>query len=101
MPLRRTPIPSRAEAEDDGRRLVLTWGTETTRIDAVTLRRNCPCAGCVDEMTGERTLRDDSVDPEVRILEIARVGRYALQLGFSDGHATGLFTYASLSNGMT
>jgi DUF971 family protein len=57
------------------------------------LRVACPCAGCVDEMTGRRILREDDVPPDVHPIVISPVGRYALRFDWSDGHGTGIFPY--------
>ncbi len=60
------------------------------------LRLACPCAGCVDEMTGRRILRDDDVAHGVHPLAIRYVGRYALRFDWSDGHGTGIYPFEFL-----
>lgn len=60
------------------------------------LRLLCPCAGCVDEMTGVRTLEPRHVDEHVYPTAIHYVGRYGLQLVWSDGHSTGIYTFEYL-----
>ena len=60
------------------------------------LRCACPCAGCVDELTGKKTLRDDSVPQDVRALRITPVGRYAVTIHWSDGHDTGIYSFERL-----
>lgn len=57
------------------------------------LRIACPCAGCVDESTGERIVREDVIPEDVRPIRIAPVGRYAIQIQWSDGHGTGIYTF--------
>ena len=57
------------------------------------LRVACPCAGCVDELTGKRILVPDSVPTGIHPLAIHYVGRYALQFEWSDGHSTGIFPF--------
>jgi len=57
------------------------------------LRVACPCAACVDEMTGERILVPDSVPAGIHPLAIHYVGRYAIQFDWSDGHTTGIFPF--------
>lgn len=61
-----------------------------------TLRRACPCASCVDELTGERMLAAESVSDEILATEVESVGRYALRVSFGDGHDTGLYTFRAL-----
>jgi DUF971 family protein len=60
------------------------------------LRMECPCAVCVDELTGRRTLKETSVPQDVHPNGIERVGRYAIQIYWSDGHTTGLYTWERL-----
>jgi DUF971 family protein len=60
------------------------------------LRLACPCAGCVDEMTGRRILRAEDVAPDVHPLAIRYVGRYALRFDWSDGHGTGIYPFEFL-----
>ncbi len=81
----------------DGTRLRIAWrdGVVSEYVPRY-LRLLCPCAGCVDEMTGVRTLDPARVDPGVYPTAIHYVGRYALQFVWSDGHATGLYTFELL-----
>ena len=60
------------------------------------LRLLCPCAGCVDEMSGQRTLKPEDVKEDVRAKQFLPVGNYALRFDFSDGHRTGLYSYELL-----
>ncbi len=60
------------------------------------LRLKCPCASCVHELTGENLLDPKSVPDDVRPLKIALVGRYAIQINWSDGHTTGIYAYERL-----
>lgn len=60
------------------------------------LRLACPCANCVDEMTGVRRLVDAEVPADVHPLSIAPVGRYAVHFNWSDGHTSGIYTFALL-----
>ena len=57
------------------------------------VRFQCPCAGCVDEKTGVRTLRREDVRPDVHPRAISLVGRYALQINWSDQHGSGMFSF--------
>ena len=60
------------------------------------LRLSCPCAVCIEEMTGRKILRDDAVADDVHPLSIQPVGRYAIQIQWSDGHGTGIYTWERL-----
>jgi len=76
-------------------RIVWTDGREDV-LTAAVLRRACPCASCVNEWTGEKMLRDESVSEEIGFGSMSLVGRYAVNFVFSDGHNTGLFTFKTL-----
>jgi DUF971 family protein len=60
------------------------------------LRFECPCATCVDEMTGKRTLKKESLKPDVKPMVIQPVGRYAVHIEWSDGHRTGMYHFDRL-----
>lgn len=60
------------------------------------LRCLCPCAGCVDESTGVKTLVDNSVPADVHPEQVTPVGRYALTVHWSDGHNTGIYSFETL-----
>jgi DUF971 family protein len=60
------------------------------------LRGRCPCASCVDEVTGQRVVSVADVAEDVRPTEMGFSGNYALRFNWSDGHHTGLYTWAYL-----
>ncbi len=60
------------------------------------LRRNCPCASCIDEWTGAPILKPESVSDTLTAKSIESVGRYALTIHFSDGHTTGIYSFPLL-----
>ncbi len=60
------------------------------------LRLACGCAMCRDEWSGEPRIGPGTVPGGVTVRESRPVGRYGLQLTFSDGHGTGIFTFDRL-----
>lgn len=83
--------------EESESEISIKWSDETeTRYSAPQLRRACPCAGCVNEWTGEKILRDEAVSEDLKFSHISIVGRYALNFHFSDGHETGIFSFKYL-----
>ena len=60
------------------------------------LRLACPCAGCVDELSGMRRLREGSISKDIHPLAMEPTGRYAVRFHWSDGHSTGIYTYEHL-----
>lgn len=83
--------------EETDSNISITWsdGTET-KYNAAELRRACPCAGCIDEWTGAKLLKADDIGDDMTFDHISIVGRYALNFHFSDGHETGIFSFAYL-----
>ena len=81
----------------DGKALEIQWQDGHVSVyEPRYLRLNCPCAGCVDEMTGQRTLMPSMVPEGIYPTAIHYVGRYALQFIWSDGHDTGFYTFETL-----
>ena len=62
------------------------------------LRLKCPCAHCIDEMTGKLLLNSTQVPTYVHPKNIETVGRYALRIHWSDNHNTGIYTFKMLRN---
>ena len=60
------------------------------------LRINCPCAACVDEFSGERILDEKNISKNITPIKSNFVGNYALQIYWSDGHKTGIYTWELL-----
>ena len=60
------------------------------------LRVNCACAECVEEWTQRRILDPAMVDANIRAEDYLRIGRYALQFLWSDGHYTGIYPFEIL-----
>jgi DUF971 family protein len=77
--------------------LTVRWQDgRATKFAPKWLRARCPCAGCVEEWTGKRTTGEAQVEASVRCRGLQQVGNYAVQLEFSDGHNTGIFSWDTL-----
>ena len=85
--------PTQIIEENDAEVSIIWSDGKEIKYEASALRRVCPCAGCVNEWTGERMLKPDSVTDGMSFKNIAVVGRYALNFNFSDGHDTGIFSF--------
>lgn len=90
------PVPSeitRANVHD----ILIRWkdGHESV-YPARDLRLACPCAGCVDETTGVQRIHPAAIREEVHPLKISPVGNYAIQISWSDGHRTGIYSFKYL-----
>jgi len=90
------PIPSKIELRSR-QQLAIMWSDgKETLLSTYDLRIQCPCASCVDEMTGQPRLNPATVPKDVWPQNIAPVGRYALHFDWSDGHKTGIYTFEHL-----
>ena len=77
--------------------LEITWSDESPHCHRVReLRCACACAGCIDEMTGVRTLDVDAVPEDIGVTDMALVGNYAVKFSFTDGHDTGIYSWDRL-----
>ena len=72
---------------DDGKSYALPY---------LELRFECPCAQCVDEVTGKRTLIRETLKPDIKPIKIQPVGLYGVHIHWSDGHSTGMFHFDKL-----
>lgn len=60
------------------------------------VRASCQCAQCVAEFTGEQLLDVNSIPPDIDAASIDTLGNYAVSIAWSDGHASGIFTWDHL-----
>jgi len=87
-------IEPRQIIEESDFEISINWSDEAeTKYNAANLRRACPCAGCINEWTGEKMLKAENVADDLSFSSISIVGRYALNFHFSDGHDTGIFSF--------
>ena len=88
--------PTRIE-QAGPRALRIAWGDGATFLYPVRgLRLSCACAQCVDEWTGATLLDEGSVPDDIHPLAMRSVGRYAVSIDWSDGHDTGIYSFARL-----
>lgn len=83
----------------------ITWADgHASHFDFVYLRENCHCATCNDERDKKSSLAEASpafaaspalpmFKPKARATAATQVGNYAIQISFSDGHSTGIYSY--------
>jgi prepilin-type processing-associated H-X9-DG protein len=73
------------------------------------LREECPCATCNDAREKKASLGElasslksspalPMFKPKPRAQAATQVGNYAIQISFSDGHSTGIYSYDHLRN---
>jgi DUF971 family protein len=77
--------------------LHIAWpGGPAVTVPAFRLRDLCPCAACVEEGTGRKILDPATIPADVRPVQVAAVGNYAIQITWSDGHSTGIYAWRTL-----
>jgi ATP-binding protein involved in chromosome partitioning len=94
MPL--PPMPHAITREANG--VLVEWDTagHAWLYPAHELRLACPCAACVEEMSGRPLLQPSAVRPDIRPEVLSLVGAYGLRIRWSDGHDTGIYTFELL-----
>ena len=60
------------------------------------VQRSCPCAHCMDEITGKSLIDPKKIPDDVRALTIRSIGRYALRIQFTSGCSTGIYSFDRL-----
>ncbi len=81
-----------------GEELAIKWDDRTESfISLEALRRGCPCAGCKGEVDVMGNLHKGPEKPlsskAFRLTRLEKVGTYAVQPVWGDGHATGLYSF--------
>lgn len=75
---------------------ILWQDGEESHISFFDLRDACPCASCIDELSGKKTLDTKSIPKDIHSLRSEYVGNYALRIYWSDSHDTGIFHFKML-----
>ena len=82
----------------------ITWEDDhASHYDFLYLREQCPCALCDDERKKKKAGLGASVGlgtavlpmfkPKPKARAAAAVGNYAIQIEFTDGHSTGIYSF--------
>ena len=83
--------------KSDPRGVVIEWSDgHRTHYTTSQLRGLCPCANCVNELTGARMHDPTSVSEELEHADVRMVGNYAISIRFGDGHDTGIYPFPYL-----
>jgi DUF971 family protein len=106
--VRKKPISVKVHVST-GEGVEITWSDgHTSRYDFPYLRDHCPCALCNDERakqekfgaaagsSGSSSAVLPMFKPRVKAKSATAVGNYAIQIEFTDGHATGIFSFDHL-----
>lgn len=80
---------------DEQRHLLEINDGESHSLSPATLRRECRCASCVEELTGRQILVPSDVSEDVKPTTMGPCGNYALSVDWSDGHRS-LYPYRQI-----
>ena len=89
-------LPHAINRQDGGLHIEWDQAGHEAMFPARELRLACPCAGCVEEMSGRPLLNPATVSPDIRPVSVALVGAYGIKIHWSDGHSTGIYTFERL-----
>lgn len=89
-------IPAGFAKRDDRTLSVLWLDGHSDNLDVRDLRIMCRCAACVEEMSGRPLLDPASIAIDVAPRTITSVGNYAINIAWSDGHDTGIYSFEYL-----
>lgn len=83
-----------AEIGFDDHNVLIKWkNAKESKFNSKKLRFLCPCASCVSEVTGKRTIQEAQIPDNIQPTGFRPMGRYGMQISWSDGHATGIYTF--------
>jgi ATP-binding protein involved in chromosome partitioning len=78
----------------DDHHVLMKWKDgHQSKFNSRKLRFLCPCATCVSEVTGKRMIKLEDVPEHLHPTGFRPMGRYGVQISWSDGHATGIYTF--------
>ncbi|HEV2615055.1 MAG TPA: DUF971 domain-containing protein [Candidatus Acidoferrales bacterium] len=105
LDVRKKPIDVKVHVST-GTGIDITWSdAHTSHYDFAYLREHCPCATCreadnkksgVAVKMAEGSAALPLFKPRVTARAAAAVGNYAIQIEFTDGHATGIYSFGHL-----
>jgi DUF971 family protein len=105
IPIDQRPLPKDVKVHvSTGAGVDIAWAdSHRSHYDFAYLREQCPCAMCNDERLKKQDLAAHATSISTAALPMFKprpgaraaksVGNYALQIDFSDGHTTGIYSY--------
>jgi DUF971 family protein len=95
-----TPLtPTKLQLKRD-EKLTIQWSDgETSELPIRDLRRACPCASCKElrqQQAKTRLVVMKATDGPVAVADAKLVGNYAINLTWTDGHASGIYSFEYL-----
>ena len=103
LDVRKKPIDVKVHVST-GAGVDITWSDgHTSHYEFAYLRDQCPCALCNDERAKGKKIGGTTgasplpmFKPKVTAKGASAMGNYAVQIQFSDGHSTGIYSFEHL-----
>ena len=105
LDIRKKPMDVKVRVST-GEGVDITWSdAHSSHYDFSYLREHCPCATCreehdkhgkIDAKTAGGSFALPMFKPKISARAASAVGNYAVQIEFTDGHSTGIFSFAHL-----
>ena len=105
LDVRKKPIDVKIHISS-GRGIDITWSdAHTSHYDFSYLREHCPCATCREEREKHERMNRSTAGgssalpmfkPKITARAASSVGSYAVQIEFTDGHSTGIYSFDHL-----
>src|SRR5215469_7146476 len=101
LDIRKKPVDVKVHVSS-GAGVDITWSdAHTSHYAFAYLRRHCPCATCREECDQHRQIDANPVGstplpmfkPQITARAASMVGSYAIQIEFTDGHSTGIYSF--------
>lgn len=89
-----TTVPNEIESSENELSILWKDGFQST-FSLLDLRKKCPCAVCRGGHGGKVGSATGHIN-SISLVSWRKVGRYALNIVWSDNHDTGIFTYDNL-----
>ena len=102
LDIRQKPIDVKVHVST-GAGVDITWAdAHTSHYEFAYLREHCPCATCKEDADKKPSAVPQTIaispalplfKPKITARAAAAVGNYAVQIEFTDGHATGIYSF--------
>jgi len=101
LDIRKKPVDVKVHVSS-GAGVDITWSdAHTSHYAFAYLRKHCPCATCREERDQRREIDVNRVGliplpmfkPQIIARAASTVGSYAIQIEFTDGHSTGIYSF--------
>lgn len=88
------PVPKEISLTADGKAVEVMWQDGAkSRFSLPALRAACPCALCKGHNPSESLNLKPEDFPEIELLDVELVGRYAYRFIWGDGHDKGIYEF--------